>query len=268
MLHGSPTCRHAHAAHCSVYVSQLNATRRLSKHPQYNVLYAAGSERAAEQDGQHVLHLDLRQHAQAGASVVLRLLALRPKGQLQLQSCTWTPASPPDGAVSGAPSAGDAPQTQHRELATDDIMTWSVYGAQDPATLAAAAAVTLPQTASAQGAAQGVSQQEQLRGMVKQQMGQQPGLHAAFQGNSSSGTAARPSLNAAATSGAQPAGTGGMAALAALLGTAGACAPGMQGSSPQHLGSSPPHSSSAPGGAAESDVAAATRGPAGGVHTC
>ena len=77
------------------------------REPQGDIVHTAGSERATEQDGQQVLHLDLRRYAQAGGSVVLRLLALRPKGQLQLQSCTWTPASPPENAVSDAPSAGD-----------------------------------------------------------------------------------------------------------------------------------------------------------------
>jgi hypothetical protein len=94
---------------------------------QSDVYYAAGSERATEQDGQQVLHLDLRQHAQAGGSVVLRLLALRPKGQLQLQSCTWTPASP-ENAVSDAPSTGEVLPScstislQHPTVDIDQVM--------------------------------------------------------------------------------------------------------------------------------------------------
>jgi hypothetical protein len=111
-----------------------------------------------------------------------------------------------------------------------------------------------------------VSQQEQLRGMLKQQMGQQPGLHAAFRDDGSNGAAISPSLHADASSGAQPAGIGGLGALAALFGPAGARAPGMHGSGAQHPGSSPANSGSAPGDAAESDVAAATHGPAGSVH--
>lgn len=101
--------------------------------------------------------------------------------------------------------------------------------------------------------------------MLKQQMGQQPGLHAAFRDDGSNGAATSPSLHAAASSGAQP-GIGGLGALAALFGPAGASAPGMHVSGPQHPGSSPVNSSSAPGDAAESDVAAAAHGPAGGVH--
>ena len=102
--------------------------------------------------------------------------------------------------------------------------------------------------------------------MLKQQMGQQPGLHAAFQGDGSNGAASSPSLNAAVSSGAQPAGIGGLGALAALFGPAGARAPGMHVSGPQHPGSSLADSSSATSGdATESNTAAATHGPAGGV---
>ena len=52
--------------------------------------------------------------------------------------------------------------------------------------------------------------------MLKQQMGQQPGLHAAFRDDGSNGAATSPSLHADASSGAQPAGIGGLGALAAL----------------------------------------------------
>lgn len=90
------------------------------REPQGDVVHTAGSERATEQDGQQILHVDLRQHAQAGGSVVLRLLALRPKGQLQLQSCTWTPALPSDEAVRDNPPAGNALPSPNCERAADD----------------------------------------------------------------------------------------------------------------------------------------------------